>query len=201
MLIRFASALLVLLLSGCSLLNKKPELIDTDPSAAPIAADLASAYNQGLALMQGEDKAAALSHWLNTNQKWPGYPGVLVNLALSQWQQQQFSDGLSSAEQALALNNDFCPGIKVHALLLRENGQFENAKNEYERALVCDPVDANTPYNLGILYDLYLQDLTKALAYYRQAQTLLGAEDSTLAMWIADLQKRSGATQLAGEDQ
>lgn len=200
MLIRFASALLVLLLSGCSLFSKKPELVDSDPNSAPIAAELATAYNQGLALMQAEDKAAALAHWLNVNQKWTGYPGVLTNLALAQWRNQQFTESLTSAQQALAINNEFCPGIKIHALLLRENGQFEAAKNEYERALICDPADANIPYNLGILYDLYWQNLTKALAYYQQAKALLGEEDSTLAMWIADLQKRSGATQLAGED-
>lgn len=197
--IRSASLVLLTLLGGCSLLTPRPVPADTASTAAqPLPDALISAYQHGLVLLQGEDADAALAHWHSLSGQWPEYPGVWSNLALSHRRLQQYGDGLAAAQQALQVQDGFCPALKVQALLLRDNGRFRDAEGAYQQAMACDPQDAALPYNLGILYDLYLQDLSRALDYYRQAQVLLQEEDSTLAMWITDLQNRQTA-QLAGE--
>lgn len=198
MLIRFASLLLVLLISGCSLLSPKPRLVDSDSQQQPVPPELAEAYNQGLALMGEEKYQDAQTHWLAIGEKWPVYPGIWVNLALTQYHTKQFADGLASIQKAQQINAEFCPAFKVQALLQRENGEFSAAEKTYLQAAACDPQDAMIPFNLGILYDLYLQDLNNALVQYQRAQELMGSPDDKLSVWIADLQRRQTA-QVAGE--
>ena len=195
--IRFASLLLLVVLSGCSLLAPKPKLVDNAADVQPVPAELTEAYNLGLAMMAGGRYDEALPHWQQIGERWAEYPGVWTNLALTQLHLQQFSDGVLSLNKAQALNAEFCPAFKVQALLQRELGQFSDAEKSYLTAAACAPDDASIPYNLGILYDLYLQDINSALAQYQRAQELLGT-DETLSIWIADLQRRQTA-QVAGE--
>lgn len=198
--IKYASlALATLIMSGCSLFATKPKLQDGAMDySQPIPEALTEAYNQGLILLKKEQFAEAQTHWQNTAEQWPQYPGVWSNLALSQWHLEQYQQGLASSEKALELNAEFCPAKKIQALLQKENGQFETAIRNYEQAAICAPEDADIPYNIGIIYDLYLQDLSQALVYYSQAQELLSEENETLAMWITDLTNRQ-PTRLAGE--
>lgn len=198
--IKFASIALVLLLSGCGFWNAKPQLQDSQAEQAPIPDELIKAYNQGLALLKNDKFIEAEEHWQQTAAQWPEYPGVWSNLALTLWHLEQYQPALESAEKALAIDAEFCPVQAVHGLLLRESGQFAEAIEAYEKALICNPEDANVPLNLGILYDLYLQDLAQALVYYQQAQSLQAAEDPTLAMWVEDLKNRQ-PVQLLGDAQ
>lgn len=200
--IKYASlALATLLISGCSLFATKPKLSDGAVDySKPIPEALTVAYNQGLMLLKKEQFAQAQAHWQSTSEQWPQYPGVWSNLAISQWHLEHYKEGLVSSEKALELNAEFCPAKKIKALLQKENGLFEDAISNYEQAAVCAPKDADIPYNIGIIYDLYLQDLRQALTYYSQAQELLSEKNETLAMWIADLQNRQ-PTRIAGESE
>lgn len=198
--IKYASlALATLIISGCSLLGSKPSLQDRAlDHSQPIPEALTQAYNQGLLLLEKEQYQEAQAQWQDTAEQWPNYPGIWSNLALSQWHLEQYQAGLDSNKKALELNADFCPANKVQALLEKEIGEFETAIQYYERAGKCAPEDADIPYNIGIIYDLYIKDLKQALTYYNQAQEMLNEENETLAMWIADLQNRQ-PKRIAGE--
>jgi tetratricopeptide (TPR) repeat protein len=85
----------------------------------------------------------------------------------------------------------YCPVHGVRALPQRELGLFTAAEKSYKAAIACNSTDAKAHYNLGILFDLYRNDLVSALAEYKQARVLMG-DDKTLDVWIADLERRSG---------
>ncbi|HUH57561.1 MAG TPA: hypothetical protein VL020_03485 [Pseudomonadales bacterium] len=198
--IKYASlALATLLMSGCSLFATKPKLQDSAMDfSKPIPQTLTAAYNEGLMLLKTEQYSEAETHWQNTAQQWPQYPGIWSNLALSQWHLKQYEQALGNNEKALELNAEFCPAKKIQALLQKETGHFEDAIANYEQAAVCAPKDADIPYNIGIIYDLYLQDVVQALNYYSHAQALMTEEDETLAMWITDLSNRQ-PSRIVGE--
>src|SRR5690554_5656830 len=107
--IKYASlALATLIMSGCSLFATKPKLQDGALDySQPIPEALTEAYNQGLMLLKKEQFAEAQTHWQNTAEQWPQYPGVWSNLALSQWHLEQYQQGLASSEKALELNAEF----------------------------------------------------------------------------------------------
>ena len=75
-------------------------------------------------------------------------------------------------------------------LAYREQGRFDDARTAYEQALKTDPGLIEVNLNLGILYDLYLQDAARALEYYERYQTLASARDKTVDLWITDLKQR-----------
>jgi tetratricopeptide (TPR) repeat protein len=104
----------------------------------------------------------------------------------------EYQASLNSVTSAQALQPDFCPAFKLKGLVQRELGDFSGAETSYLAAMACAPQDADIPYNLGILYDLYIGDLEKALAQYQRSRTLRGQDDAMLAIWIPDLQRRTG---------
>ena len=62
---------------------------------------------------------------------------------------------------------------------------FGAAIREYEEALRLDPTDADSCYNLGLLYSTYHQDPRKAAAYYKRYLRLAPA-DSAKAREVED---------------
>ncbi|WP_430462581.1 tetratricopeptide repeat protein [Thalassolituus sp. LLYu03] len=186
------------LLSGCSLFQPKPEIVDTDPAKMPLPPELIEAYNEGLALLKDGEYDAAELHWTGLTEQYAQYPGNWLNLAVAQYRLEKFSESLSSVGKAQEINPEFCPAYSVRGLDERELGQFKEAEKSYLSAIQCNPADVNARYNLGILYDLYLHDLPKALEQYAQVQTMNAAPDETIAMWITDLERRN-AEQVAGD--
>lgn len=195
--IKYASlVLMALLISGCSLFATKPKLNEETDQSIPQA--LSIAFKQGLQMLEKEQYERAEKHWKITAIQWPQYPGIWTNLALSQWHLGDFEAATESNNKAISVNQDFCPAKKIGALLQKEQGLFLEAIASYEIAAECSPNDPDIPYNMGIIYDLYIQDIGLALTYYTKAQSLLNEENETLAMWITDLQNRQ-PTRIAGE--
>ncbi len=54
------------------------------------------------------------------------------------------------------------------------------------------PNYAKAHFNLGILAELYLQDLPLALTHYEAYQSTQTQANNTVAKWVIDLQKRTG---------
>jgi len=200
-------SVMLLVLNACSLLQPAPEVVDQGPAEKPLPPALVERYNEGLELLQDsaeqqsaeqdqESEAEAFQtvfdHWQTLSQEYPDYPGVWVNLALVQYRMHEYQASLDSVSSAQALQPDFCPAFKLKGLVQRELGDFSGAEASYLAAMACAPQDADIPYNLGILYDLYIGDLEKALAQYQHSRTLRAQEDAMLAIWIPDLQRRTG---------
>lgn len=76
------------------------------------------------------------------------------------------------------------------AIAYREHGEFKKAEETYRRAITLDPKFATAYYNLGVLYDLYLNQPSDALRNYREYEKLAG-QNQTVDVWIADLEQRT----------
>ncbi|MFZ5723238.1 MAG: tetratricopeptide repeat protein [Pseudomonadota bacterium] len=123
--------------------------------------------------------------------------GPLVNQALIYIRQEKWADALDTAEQALKVNprNPFAWNVK--GIVLRQQGKFREARAAYEQALAIDPQYAKAHFNLGVLADLYLQDLPLALSHYEKYQALQKKPDQAVGNWIVDIRNRLGAMQPA----
>ncbi|MBI3812235.1 MAG: tetratricopeptide repeat protein [Nitrospirae bacterium] len=75
------------------------------------------------------------------------------------------------------------------AIAYREHGDFKKAEETYRRAITLDPKFATAYYNLGVLYDLYLNQPSDAMRNYREYEKLAG-QNQTVDVWIADLEQR-----------
>jgi len=77
----------------------------------------------------------------------------------------------------------------------RHQGEFKEARQAYEQALALDPDYAPAQLNLGILWDIYLQEPDRALGYYQRYQQLVPAETATITKWMADIEQRKRAAE------
>jgi hypothetical protein len=68
----------------------------------------------------------------------------------------------------------------------RRQGDFAGAKEAWLRVTKTDPEYLNAWYNLGVLYDIYMQDLPAALAAYKRYQELYvntNSDEGTYTGW------------------
>lgn len=213
MLIRLVSLLLLLSLGACT----QPGLIPASAdNSTPVAVSSAVQVDYGTAVahMAAGDFSAAVTQWQALAAQTPADPLVYANMALSYYHLQKYEQGLQVladftqvSDTASRLHSaapdtphpamaDTCATFKVAALLQRQQGLFQHAAQSYQQAAECAPEDADIPYNLGILYDLYLQDLEQALQQYRRALELL-PDNEQLTRWVTDVERRL-SRQLAG---
>jgi len=75
----------------------------------------------------------------------------------------------------------------------RHLGRYDDARAAYEKALKAAPGDLETAYNLGILYELYLNQPGPALAAYRRYVAGGGPEAARVSRWIEALESRQRA--------
>ncbi len=146
-------------------------------------------------------------------ENYPGYPGAHVNLAISYDKLERPDDAYAQLDVAEELIDNYPPALNQRGAMQRRKGDFTAAEKSWKRAVKEDPAYLNGWYNLGVLYDLYLQDLPQALSSYEEYQRQLvsgGENDSFLGLgeptainepdpevqrWIVDLERRIGTTQ------
>ena len=73
----------------------------------------------------------------------------------------------------------------------RLDGKFKDAEQSYDRAIAADATYAPAYRDRGVLRDLYLDQPAAALSDFQQYRQL-AAGDKPTAMWIAELQHRTG---------
>ena len=61
-------------------------------------------------------------------------------------------------------------------VLFANHNQFDEAENEYRAALSLNPTLVDAHYNLGVFYEFYRKDPSKALAQYRKYVDLGGTD-------------------------
>lgn len=166
-----------------------------EPQVEPEPVDLAQQdYLRAIATLKSGDTAEALELLLHLSREAPDKPNVFTNLGLAYFQLQQGELAEQAFVQALARNADDAIAHNHLGILKRRKGQFQDALLEYQRAIEIDAEYARAHLNLGILFDLYLQDLEKALQQYRKYLELTSDENAQVAGWIVDIERRLKST-------
>ena len=200
----FPVLMVTLLVAGCAGQGVKSggeqaQLLPAELVEAPVAVQ--RDYRAALEQMEGKNDAAAASQFEDFVQRHPGYPGAYVNLAIIYDRQNRTAEALWLLDQAIATDPASVYALNRLGLIKRRQGQFSEAETAWLKATQVDPQYAYAWYNLGVLYDLYLQDLPAALDHYKRYQQLSNAADEDLMVnrWIADLERRIGTPAQAAQ--
>jgi len=209
-----------LCLGGCAILEGVPEaatapevakaepLAAKPPKAEPPAASAAPAepaasaesrrlFEQAVAALAAGRFAEAERGLLGVVRREPRLAGPRANLGILYSRTGREAEALEALRGAVKLNPNRAAYYNEIGMILRRAGKFDDARGSYAKALEVDPTYAYAHLNIGILYDLYLQELDKALDHYRRYRELAPSEAPTVAKWIADLRRRAGKSEQA----
>ena len=70
-------------------------------------------------------------------------------------------------------------------------GEYKKAAESFKKVITLNPKDADAYYNLGALYESYLQDKTRALVYYTSYLKFASHKDTAREVkeWIRQIKK------------
>lgn len=146
-------------------------------------------FERAVAMLDSGDDDRAARLLEKVIDQSPGVTAPYINLAIAY----RRLDKLPEAEAQLKIALGLVPGHPVacneYGLLHRQSGRFAEARVMYETALARFPDYQPVHRNLGILCDLYLNDLQCALEHY-EIYSRARPEDNQVQMWIADLRNR-----------
>jgi len=121
----------------------------------------------------------------------PGVTAPYIDLAIAYRRLGKSKQAEEKLKKALELVPAHPVASNEYGLLLRKSGRFAEARSVYEQALDKFPDYFPLRRNLGILCDIYLNDLECALnqfELYGKAQP----EDEKMKIWLAELHQRLG---------
>lgn len=200
----------VALLAGCATLTSAPAPKATTGAKTapakpvkmepPVSAESRQLYQQALAALAAGRFVEAERGLLAVTRRDPGLAGPHANLGIVYARTNRSTLAIESLRQAIKLNSERAAYYNELGLVYRRDGNFDDARREYDNALDVDPDYAYAHLNLGILHDLYLGNADKALHHYQRYRELVPSEAATVAKWIADLQQRQrgGGAQARG---
>ena len=181
----------MLLLAGCA--NAPQPMSDVKP-VVTVEPVFQQRFDQAIEQIKNRHFDRAMQSLTQLAEEHNDFPGIHINLALLYLQTQKYPLSLEHMQKAQALDNNN-PVIANHlGIILRHMGRFNEAEQAYLQAITLDNNYAQAHLNIGILYDLYLQDLSKALQHYSQYQQLSKQADEQVAKWIFDLKNRQSAS-------
>jgi tetratricopeptide (TPR) repeat protein len=151
-------------------------------------------FEQATASMASGDLLDAELRFKEFLLQYPDYPGAYVNLAIIHSNNANETAARAAIDRALALDASHPAALNQLGMLLRKNGNFLEAEAAYMKAVTVSPEYALAHYNLGVLYELYLQRLDKALQHFAAYQSIVG-DDKQVEKWINDLTRRVAASQ------
>ena len=126
----------------------------------------------------------------HNTQNYPTFSNAHTNLGLIYLNKKQLDKAEHALRKAISLNPGDSVAYNHLGIVLREKGLFTESKAMYLNAIKHNSDYAIAHLNLGILYDLYLQEFKDALEQYKQYQAITNNDDKLVDKWIIDLENR-----------
>lgn len=158
------------------------------------------------ALFDKANSAMAAGNWLQAEpllqqliSAYPKFSGPYLNLGIVYLKLERPLDEVAQQfAQAIQVNPNNLQAYNYLASLKRQQGLFQEAEKLYLQALAVWPEHPQSHINLGILYDLYLQDWDSARQHYLRYQALRTEPDPQVAGWLVDIERRMQIAQTGG---
>lgn len=157
---------------------------------ATLSASDRAILTRAAAALDAGNYAVAITEFKSLSISNPKLAMPYINLAIAYRGQQDQSAASRSIDQALKLSPNSPEANNIRGVLWRDAGEFTKARDSYAKAIGANEAMLDAHLNLGILCDLYLQDLPCAQKHYQSYQSGSAAEDRTVKGWLIELERR-----------
>ena len=163
----------------------------------PVPPEAQQEFDRALALARAGTDEAAEAQLTGLAQQYPQFSTPLVDLGILYRKSGNLDAATHALEQAVARDPHSASAWTELGVTQRLGGHFQDAAQSYARAVAANPAYAPAYRDRGVLRDLYLDQPAAALADFEQYRKLASG-DKPVAMWIAELQHRTGIKEPAG---
>ncbi len=146
-------------------------------------------FERAVAMLNNQEYGQAIDLLEKVIEQSPGVTAPYINMAIACQHIGKLDQAEAHLNTALRLVPEHPVACNEYGLLYRKTGRFAEARAIYEKALSSFPDYYPVHRNLGILCDLYLNDLVCALEHY-EIYSEARPEDKQVKSWIADLRAR-----------
>ena len=148
-------------------------------------------FERAVAMLNDKEYGQAIDLLEKVIEQSPGVTAPYIDMAIACEQVGKLEQAEEHLKTALRMFPEHPVACNEYGLLYRKTGRFAEARAIYEKAIARFPDYYPVHRNLGILCDLYLNDLACALEHY-EIYSEAWPEDKQVKSWIADLRARLG---------
>jgi len=156
-----------------------------------VDSDVEQEFDRALVLLKAENYDAAIELLKGVIEKEKRLPAPYVNLGMAYDRKGDKKQAENAFMKALDLDLAHPQANNELGRLYRKQGRFDEARKAYTNALTRHADYLPIIRNLGILCDMYLQDLDCALEQFELYQKHL-PDDKTVGVWVSDVKRRAG---------
>lgn len=178
-----------ILLSGCATAPTPEKAGRTTGVITMLTSTEAKNYEKALTSIQEGEPEKAVARLKKLASANPQHPGLWINLAVACYKTGDLQQATDAVTQATALN-DKVPELKnLAGLIAVDQGQYTLAETNYLEAIKLKESYADAQYNLALLYDIFYQDIAKALIHYERYLAVINDGDPATKNWTAELKR------------
>lgn len=151
--------------------------------------EIRNEFKQAVALLNEEKYEEAIKLLKAVCGQTSKFSAPYINLGIAYERINEYKEAEKSFKKALEINENHPVAKNELGLIYRKTGRYKEAREVYENLLAMYPDFLPARKNLGILCDIYLQDLNCALDEYNEY--LKGIpDDKKVKIWVADVKSR-----------
>lgn len=181
--------LITLLLSSCAATESNrglpTEIGSTEPSSFE-----KTEFERAIVLLNHNklDPAKDIFQQLTIDR--PELAGAYANLAIIALKKNKPEKALELVNKSLTKNPKLAQALNFLAYLEQITGKIKLAEKHYKEAIANKKDYAIAHYNLALLYDIYLQDIEKAIPHYEIYMKLINNKDKNTADWLEQIKRK-----------
>ena len=156
-----------------------------------IDTDLSDKFNLAVIHINNKKYDEAIELLVDVTSNTVKHSAPYINLAMAYSETGKIKDAENILLKAININPSHPVTNNELALVYRKTGRFPKAKETYENVIKNYPQFLPARKNLGILCDLFMNDLGCAIEQY-EAYLNVRPNEKEVGIWLTDLKRRAG---------